>query len=125
MKPNECVVNNVLCWQHEPDGEWFPVTRSELTDRLLASENELHALRAQKPIYRVLGEQNRDRAVDLVKLGNARSRMKHALQFTWKTFGISDEIQAAMLECVLNGNQMENFERLIAGLSVADAASAK
>lgn len=55
----------------------------------------------------------RQTAQIMVKLGNERSRVKHALQYTWDAFGISKDDQAQMLQCILDGNGMDTFEAII------------
>lgn len=57
----------------------------------------------------------------LVKLSNERSRVKIALQFTWDSFGITEETQAKMLECVLDGNRMDEFKATLATLKRINA----
>jgi hypothetical protein len=52
----------------------------------------------------------RQAAEEMCQLANARSRLRHALSFTWTQIGVTIEEQCSMLEKILDGNRMEEFE---------------
>lgn len=44
MYYEEKVVNGVLCWRGSPDGEWHPISQTELTMRLVTSTESAYQL---------------------------------------------------------------------------------
>lgn len=61
--------------------------------------------------------EKRKQAELLVKLANERSRVKIALKLTWDHYGIAEETQAKMLECILDGNRMDEFKAKLEALN--------
>lgn len=41
MYHEEAVINDVLCWRGNPNGEWTPYTPEQLTSMILTLQSEL------------------------------------------------------------------------------------
>ena len=55
----------------------------------------------------------RESIAKLMKIANERSRIKHAIKLTWEALNIPTETQDAMMACILDGNRISEFERMI------------
>jgi hypothetical protein len=69
--------------------------------------------------------EKRSQIESAVKLSNERSRLKHALQFTWERFAIPAEVQAKMLDCIREGNRMSEFETTLGDIARSTNAGEK